>query len=90
MALGAAGICAGLGSRLESNKEEEGRLLPGIKGENPGVTVLRVACRGTSLIRNRPPPEDHHRAPGIGLLEGPREGAVAYERGAPVTPLVAF
>jgi len=25
-------------------------------------------CRGTSLIRNRPPPEDHHRALGIFLL----------------------
>jgi len=27
--------------------------------------------RGTSLIRNRLPPQDHRRAIGIGLLEGP-------------------
>ena len=28
--------------------------------------------RGTSLIRNRPPPYDHHRALGMVLLQGPR------------------
>ena len=28
--------------------------------------------RGTSLIRNSPPPPDHHRALGIVLLYGPR------------------
>jgi len=28
---------------------------------------------GTSLIRNRTPPLDHHRALGIGLLQVPRE-----------------
>jgi len=27
---------------------------------------------GTSLIRNSPPPQDHHRALGIFLLQGPR------------------
>jgi hypothetical protein len=30
------------------------------------------AYRGTSLIRNRPPPpKEHHRALGTGLLQGP-------------------
>jgi len=28
--------------------------------------------RGTSLIRNSAPPQDHHRALGIVLLQGPR------------------
>ena len=28
--------------------------------------------RGTSLIRNSPPPQDHHRILGIVLLQGPR------------------
>ena len=28
---------------------------------------------GTSLIRNGTPPEDHHKAQGIVLLQGPRE-----------------
>ena len=27
-----------------------------------------LTYRGTSSIRNRHPPEDHHQAPGIGLL----------------------
>ena len=31
-------------------------------------------CRGTSLIRNRPPPSDPPRALGIGLLWGLRGG----------------
>jgi hypothetical protein len=32
-----------------------------------------VLCgRGTSLIRNRHPPQDHHRALDIGILSGPR------------------
>ena len=39
--------------------------------------------RGTSLIRNNPPPSDHHRALGLVLLWGPRGGAIAYERGTP-------
>ena len=30
--------------------------------------------RGTSRIRNRQPPQDSHRALGIGLLQGPRVG----------------
>ena len=29
-------------------------------------------CRGTSLIRNCPPPQGHCRAPDTGLLKGPR------------------
>ena len=29
--------------------------------------------RGTSLIRNSTPPQDHHRALGIVLLKGPRD-----------------
>ena len=29
-------------------------------------------CRGTSLIRNSPAPQDHHKALGTGLLQGPR------------------
>ena len=33
-----------------------------------------LTYRGTSLIRNTCPPLDHHRALGIGLLQGPREG----------------
>ena len=31
-----------------------------------------TAYRGTSLIRNSTPPQDHHRALGIVLLWGPR------------------
>ena len=31
-----------------------------------------VDYRGTSPMRNSPPPEDHHRALGIFLLKGPR------------------
>jgi len=37
--------------------------------------------RGTSLIRNSPPPQGFHRALGIVLLWGPRRGAVSYGRG---------
>jgi len=32
------------------------------------VGGLEEPCRGTSLIRNRRPPQAHHRALGIGLL----------------------
>jgi len=32
------------------------------------------AYRGTSLIRKRPPPYDHHRPLGVSLLYGPRGG----------------
>ena len=35
-------------------------------------TRLRQSCRGTSLVRNSPPPQDRHRALGIVLLYGPR------------------
>ena len=38
--------------------------------------------RDTSLIRKRPPPEDHHRALVIGLLQGPR-GRRLQENDAP-------
>ena len=31
-------------------------------------------CRGTSLIRNNPPPWGHHRALDTVLLQGPRKG----------------
>ena len=41
--------------------------------------------RGTSHIRKRPPPQDQHRALGIKLLWGRREGS--YERGTPVNPM---
>jgi len=30
-------------------------------------------CWGTSFIRNGTPPQDHHKALGIDLLQGPRE-----------------
>ena len=35
-------------------------------------TVVGGKYRGTSLIRNRPLPEDHPKPLGIGLLQGPR------------------
>ena len=38
-------------------------------GQNP---VLEPPYRGTSLIRNRPPPQDPPRTLGIGLRYGPR------------------
>ena len=48
---------------------------PPLDGFSDGPASGRAAnfwkwrrCRGTSLIRNRPPPYDHHRARGIGLL----------------------
>ena len=39
--------------------------------ESESAVVVR---RGNSLIRNRHPPKDLHRALGIGLLYGPRKG----------------
>ena len=36
--------------------------------------TLQTLCRGTSLIRKRPPPVNHHRFLGTGLLEVPRGG----------------
>jgi len=69
-------LCVSLNSRLESKKEEEKkrrqlerfpRLEPESQGLNLALTVLYVPYRGTSLIRT-PPPPDHHRALGIGLL----------------------
>ena len=35
---------------------------------------MRWKYRGTLLIRNSPPPKDHHRTLGIVLLYGPRRG----------------
>jgi hypothetical protein len=40
----------------------------------------RIQGRGTSLLRDSPPPQDYHRALGI-FLAG---RAVSYERGTPV------
>ena len=38
------------------------------------IHSVRASYRGTSLIRNSPPPQqDHHRDLGIVLLQGPRE-----------------
>ena len=39
--------------------------------------------RGTSLIRNSPPPKDHHRTLDTPTV-GSYEGGVSYERGTPV------
>ena len=36
--------------------------------------LCRQKYRGTSLIRNKSPPWDHHRALDKGLLQDPREG----------------
>jgi len=49
-----------------------------------GLTAQDRGYRVTSLIRNRPPPADPHRALGMVLLKGPGGGAVSYERGTPV------
>jgi len=38
----------------------------------PMAPRTHLEYRGTSLIRKRPPPYDHHRAPGMVLLQGPR------------------
>ena len=40
------------------------------------LSWLHIKCRyrGTSLIRNRRPPQDHHRILGIVLLHGPGRG----------------
>ena len=40
--------------------------------------------RDTSMIKNSPPTQEHHRALGVVLREGPRGGAVSTERGTPV------
>ena len=41
----------------------------GVVGSQGGGQSLGSGVyRGTSLIRKRPPPQDHHRALGIGLL----------------------
>ena len=42
-----------------------------------------VWYRGTSLIRNSPPPQDHHRALGTYYCRV-LGGTVSYERGTPV------
>ena len=42
----------------------------GITGNKP--MSLRIGWGGTLLMRNCAPPLDHHRALGIGLLQGPR------------------
>ena len=34
--------------------------------------LKRLHCRGTSLIRNTPPPQGHYIALGKVLLQGPR------------------
>ena len=36
--------------------------------------MLGSRYRDTSLIRNPQPPQDHHKALGIGILQGPRVG----------------
>ena len=40
--------------------------------------------RGTSLIRNSPPPQDHHRTLGVESYCRVMEGGVSHERGTPV------
>ena len=39
-----------------------------------GCISLRARYRGTSLIRNSPPPQGHHRALDIVELQGPTRG----------------
>ena len=36
--------------------------------------AVNIFHRSTSLIRNRHPPQDHHRAPAINLLQATRVG----------------
>ena len=46
-----------------------------IESNMAGSTFEVTQCtsyRGTSLTKKRPPPWDHRRALGIGLLQGPR------------------
>ena len=42
--------------------------------QRPRTLVFPRVYRGISLIRNRPPPRDHHMTLGIVLLKGPRRG----------------
>ena len=42
--------------------------LPPPEHAPPSRSGVREGCRVTSLIRNSPPPEDHHRTLGIVLL----------------------
>ena len=42
--------------------------------EDAPSQLLQKRYRGTSLIRNSPPPKDHHRTLGAVLLEGPTRG----------------
>ena len=66
---------------MESKEEEEvrptgyeARVVQEVGSGGVGHARLGGYYRGTSLIRNRHPPEDHPTALGIGLLYGPREG----------------
>jgi len=38
------------------------------------LIAVSLLYKGTSLIRNRPLPDDHHRPLGTVLLQGPRGG----------------
>ena len=40
----------------------------------PWTLPSESSYKGTSLMRKRPPPKDHHRTLGTVLLSGPRRG----------------
>ena len=51
--------------RLRAKREHVKRLyglIPARQGQNLGLTVFCVPYRGTSLMRNNPPPLGHHKA----------------------------
>ena len=71
-------LCVSLNARLEGNKEEEEEKILlvqglGVRQMRGGLTAGNVRLQGYLAHKKSPPPRDHHRAPGIGILLGPRE-----------------
>ena len=64
---GRASVCPMLNERCFPNRLSQLWIGPP-RGCVPRLTRGKRGYRGTSRIRNSPPPSDHHRAPGIVLL----------------------
>ena len=61
------------GTESQSHVRIPGLTFYPLEGESRKNLYMSVVHhRGTSLIRNSSPPQDHHRALGIFLVQGPR------------------
>jgi len=50
----------------------------------PNVGSVELYTQGYIVYKKHPPPWDHHRSAGIGLLQGPAGGVGSNERGTSV------